>query len=154
MAGTYTKLYYHIVFSTKNRAGFITHSIEEELYKYICGIIRGIGGHCFEINGTSDHVHLLTILPPKIAISDVLRDIKANSSRFIKEEGWVPGRFSWQEGFGAFSYSRSQLDAVIRYIKDQQKHHARKSFLEEYTALLDRFGVKYDQRYVFKPVEE
>ncbi len=82
-----------------------------------------------------------------------MRDIKANSSRFISEKRWVPGRFSWQEGFGAFSYSRSQLGAVIRYIENQQKHHAKKSFLDEYTALLDKFGVEYDERYIFKPID-
>ena len=93
-------------------------------------------------------------LRPDAALSELVRDIKANSSRFINEKRWVMGRFSWQEGFGAFSYSRSQLAAVIRYIENQQKHHAKKSFLDEYTALLDKFEVEYDQRYIFKPIDE
>ena len=100
-----------------------------------------------------DHLHLLVGLRPDAALSELVRDIKANSSRFINEKRWVPGRFSWQEGFGAFSYSRSQLGAVIRYIENQQKHHAKKSFLDEYTALLDKFEVQYDERYIFKPID-
>ena len=101
-----------------------------------------------------DHLHLLVGLRPDAALSDLVRDIKANSSRFISEKHWVTGRFSCQEGFGAFYYARSQLGAVIRYIENQQKHHASKSFRDEYTELLEKFGVEYDQRYIFKPLDE
>jgi putative transposase len=107
MAGTYSKLYYHIVFSTKNRQPFITANIEEELHKYIAGVIRGIGGSCIDINGMSDHLHLLAILPPKIALSDALRDIKANSSKWIHESKPELAAFAWQDGFSAFSVSKS-----------------------------------------------
>jgi REP element-mobilizing transposase RayT len=100
-----------------------------------------------------DHLHLLVGLRPDAALSDWVRDIKANSSRFINEKRWVMGRFSWQEGFGAFSYSRSQLGAVICNIENQQKHHANQSFLDEYTAPLNKFEVEYDQRYIFKPID-
>ncbi len=97
---------------------------------------------------------MLVGIKPDMALSDLVRDVKAGSSKFIREKRWAPGRFSWQEGFGAFSYSRSQLGTVIRYIEDQQKHHATKSFREEYVALLEKFGVEYDPRYVFKPLDE
>ncbi len=101
-----------------------------------------------------DHLHLLVGLRPDSALSDLVRDIKANSSKFINEKRWVMGRFSWQEGFGAFSYSRSQLGAVIRYIENQQKHHDKKSFRDEYISLLEKFGMEYDPKYIFKTVEE
>jgi REP element-mobilizing transposase RayT len=106
------------------------------------------------INNMPDHLHLLVGLRSDAALSDLVRDIKANSSRFINEKRWMMGRFSWQEGFGAFSYSRSQLGSVIRYIENQQKHHARKSFRDEYIGLLEKFGVEYDHRYVFKTLDE
>jgi REP element-mobilizing transposase RayT len=102
------------------------------------------------INNMPDHIHLLVGLKPDVALSDLVRDVKANSSKFINEKRWMVGRFGWQEGFGAFSYSRSQLDTVIRYIQNQQKHHAKKSFQEEYVELLEKFGVVYDKRYIFK----
>ena len=105
------------------------------------------------INNMPDHVHILIGLKPDLALSDLVRDIKAGSSGFINRQRWVRGRFGWQEGFGAFSYSRSQLGAVIRYIEGQLKHHAKKSFIDEYTGLLEKFGVEYDQRYIFKPID-
>ena len=101
-----------------------------------------------------DHLHLLVGLRPDSSLSDLVRDVKAGSSKFINEKRWVIGRFSWQEGFGAFSYSRSQLGTVIRYLENQQKHHAKKSFREEYIALLEKFGVQFDQRYIFKMTED
>jgi putative transposase len=97
-----------------------------------------------------DHLHLLVGLRPDSSLSDLVGDVKTGSSKFINEKRWVAGKFSWQEGFGAFSYSRSQLSAVIRYIQNQQRHHAKKSFREEYIDLLERFGVEYDQKYIFK----
>jgi putative transposase len=101
-----------------------------------------------------DHLHLLVGLRPDASLSDLVRDIKANSSRLINEKRWVMGRFSWQEGFGAFSYSRSQLGTVIRYIENQPEHHAKKSFRDEYTALLEKFGVEYDPKYIFRDASE
>jgi REP element-mobilizing transposase RayT len=101
-----------------------------------------------------DHVHLLLGLRPDLALSDLVRDVKAGSSKFVNEKRWVVGRFSWQEGFGAFSYSRSQLTSVIRYIENQQRHHARKSFRQEYVELLEKFNVDYDHRYIFKMGDE
>lgn len=154
MANTYTQIYIHIVFAVEGRQSLIAPERNDELQKYITGIVSGQKHKLIAINNMPDHLHLLVSLRPDAALSDLVRDIKANSSRFIREKNWVPGRFAWQEGFGAFSYSRSQLGAVVRYIENQQKHHAKKSFRDEYTELLERFGVAYDQRYIFKPLVE
>jgi len=149
VAGTYTKLIYHIVFSTKHRQPFISEQIEEELHKYIGGIIRGIEGACLEINGTTDHVHLLTILPPKIAVSDALRDIKANSSKWVHENKRGLQQFGWQDGFSAFTVSKSQLEPVQQYIVDQKAHHQQKDFKTELLGLLDKHEVEFDERYIW-----
>jgi putative transposase len=154
MANTYTQIYIHVVFAVESRQNLIQPEHNDELQKYITGIVSAQKHKLISINNMPDHLHLLVGLRPDAALSQLVRDIKANSSRFINEKRWVMGRFSWQEGFGAFSYSRSQLGAVIRYIENQQKHHARKSFREEYTALLEKFGVEYDPRYIFKGVDE
>ncbi len=149
MAGTYTKLYYHIVFSTKIRQRFITESIEEELHKYISGIIRGIEGSCIEINGMPDHVHILAILPPKIAISDALRTIKANSSKWLHETNLTLSKFAWQDGYSAFTVSASQVELVRQYIRDQKAHHAERDFKAELLSLLEKHEVEYDERYIW-----
>jgi len=124
------------------------------LQKFITGIVSAQKQKLIAINNMPDHLHLLVGLRPDSSLSDLVRDIKAGSSKFIKEQRWVAGRFSWQEGFGAFSYSRSQLGTVIRYIENQQRHHAKKSFREEYVELLERFGVDYDTKYIFKTGDE
>lgn len=149
MAGTYTKLYYHIVFSTKNRHSFITPAIEDELHKYIAGVIRGIGGSCVEINGMPDHVHILGILPPKIAISDALRDIKANSSKWIHETKPELAKFGWQDGYAAFTVSKSQVESVRMYIREQKQHHSQRDYKTELLGLLARHDVDYDERYIW-----
>lgn len=154
MANTYTQIYLHVVFAVEGRQSLIKPEHNDELQKYITGIVSGQKHKLIAINNMPDHLHLLVGLRPDAALSDLVRDIKANSSRFIREKNWVLGRFAWQEGFGAFSYSRSQLGTVIRYIENQQTHHARQSFRDEYTELLERFGVEYDPRYIFKPLEE
>jgi putative transposase len=147
MANTYTQIYIHVVFAVEGRQNLIQPEHNDELQKYITGIVSAQKHKLIPINNMPDHLHLLVGLRPDASLSQLVRDIKANSSRFINEKRWVMGRFSWQEGFGAFSYSRSQLGVVIRYIENQQKHHARKSFREEYTALLEKVGVEYDPRY-------
>ena len=154
MANTYTQIHLHVVFAVEGRQSLIAPEHNDELQKYITGIVSAQRHKLIAINNMPDHLHLLVGLRPDAALSDLVRDIKANSSSFIKAKRWVRGRFSWQEGFGAFSYSRSQLGAVIRYIENQQKHHARKSFREEYKQLLEKFEVEYDPRYVFKPIDE
>jgi REP element-mobilizing transposase RayT len=153
MASTYTQIYIHVVFAVEGRQSLIQPEHNDELQKYMAGIVSGQKQKLIAINNMPDHLHLLVGLRPDSSISDLVRDVKAGSSKFINEKRWVMGRFSWQEGFGAFSYSRSQLDVVIRYIQNQQKHHAKKSFREEYVALLEKFGVAYDVRYIFKNCE-
>jgi putative transposase len=149
MAGTYSKLIYRLVFSTKNRQPVISEHIEAELYKYIGGIIRGIGGSCLEINGMPDHVHILASLLPKIAVSDVLRDVKANSSKWMHETKPHVQAFGWQDGFSAFSVSKSQVEPVRKYIVDQKSHHKQRDFKTELLGLLDKHEIEFDERYVW-----
>ena len=153
MANTYTQIYLHVVFAVEGRQNLIAPEHNDELQKYITGIVTAQKHKVIAINNMPDHLHLLVGLRPDAALSDLVRDVKASSSKFINEKRWVMGRFSWQEGFGAFSYARSQLGAVIRYIQNQQKHHAKKSFRDEYMGLLEKFGVEYDQKYIFKTDE-
>jgi REP element-mobilizing transposase RayT len=123
---------------------------KEETHKYITGIIRNDGQKLIEINSMPDHMHILIGLKPDMALSDLVRDIKANSSRFINEKGWLRGRFRWQEGFGAFSYSHSQLDSVIRYIRNQEARHSNQNFKAEYLEILRKFDVAFDTKYIFE----
>src|SRR5271156_1673643 len=136
MANTYTQIYIQVVFAVEGRQNLIAPEHNDELQKFITGIVSGQKQKLIVINNMPDHLNSLVGLRPDSSLSDLVRDVKAGSSKFINEKRWVTGRFSWQEGFGAFSYSRSQLGAVIRYIQNQQKHHAKKSFREEYVALL------------------
>lgn len=149
MSGTYAKLYYHIVFSTKNRRPLITDRFETELHKYICGIIRNIDGSCIEINGATDHTHILAIIPPKISISDALRTIKANSTKWLHETRPKDANFAWQDGYSAFTVSASQVDAVRQYIHDQKIHHQQREFKTELLGLLEKHGIEYDERYIW-----
>ena len=154
MANTYTQIYIHTVFAVEGRQNLIKSEHNDELQKYIAGIVSGQKQKLIAINNMPDHLHLLIGLRPDAALSDLMRDVKAGSSKFINEQHWVAGKFSWQEGFGAFSHSRSQLGTVIRYLENQQRHHARRSFRDEYVELLEKYGVEYDQRYIFKFGEE
>ena len=149
MANTYTQLYHHIIFAVKERAPLIPKDHREELHKYITGIITHNDCKLIAINSMPDHIHIFLSLHPKIALSDLVRDIKSNSSSFIKNKGWSKS-FAWQEGFGAFSYSRSQRDDVIRYVQNQEEHHTKKTFREEYIDLLKAFNIEYDEKYVFE----
>ena len=153
MANTCTQIYIHIVFAVQGRQNLIRREHNDELQKYMTGIISGLGQKLIAINNMPDHFHILSGQRPNVALSDLVRNIKAGSSGFINDRRWVAGRFSWQEGFGAFSYSHSQLSTVISYIENQQKHHRRKSFSEEYVELLKRFNVPHDQRYISQPVD-
>ena len=153
MANTYTQIYIHIVFAVEGRQNLIAPEHNDELQKYITGIIHAQKHKLIAINNLPDHLHLLIGLRPDAALSDLVRDVKAGSSKFINQHHWVIGRFSWQEGFGAFSHARSQFDTVIRYIQNQQKHHAKQSFRDEYVKLLEKFDVEYDPQYIFKTHE-
>ncbi len=134
MANTFSQIYIQTVFAVNGRLSLIRPEFKEELYKYITGIVRNNGQNLISINGMSDHVHILIGLKPAMALADLVRDIKADSSNFINKRKWVRGRFSWQEGYGAFSYGHSQLDTIIRYIQNQEQHHRGRSFKDEYLA--------------------
>lgn len=149
MANTYTQITIHIVFAVKHRENLIKKQFREELFKYIAGIIQNKNQKLLAINGVSDHIHILVGISPSITLSDLVRDIKNNSSRFINEKKWVLGKFQWQEGYGAFSYSRSQRSDIIKYIENQENHHAKNSFKEEYLEILKKFEIQYDENYLF-----
>ena len=149
MADTYTQLYIHVIFAVKGRESLIPKPHKEELHKYITGIIDSKNQTVIQINSMPDHLHILVGITPDIAVSDLVRDIKANSSKFINRQRWGAGKFEWQEGFAAFSYAHSQLNTVARYIRNQETHHARQTFREEYIAFLKRFDVPYNPKYVF-----
>jgi putative transposase len=153
MANTYTQIYLHIVFAVEGRQNLIAPEHNDELQKYITGIGTGQKHKLIAINNMPDHLHMLVGLRPDAALSDLVREVKANSSKFINEKRWVMGRFSWQEGFGAFSHARSQLDTVIHCIQNQPKHHAKQSFRDEYVKLLEKFAVEYDPKYIFNTDE-
>jgi REP element-mobilizing transposase RayT len=140
---------YHLVFSTKHRVPFISVELEEELYRYIGGIIRAEGGVQLEIGGTSDHVHILAKFKPAASVSDMLAKIKANSSKWVNDHKMKLRKFGWQEGFAAFTVSESQAPAVMEYIRNQKEHHRRQNYQEEYMALLERHGIEYDLRYLW-----
>jgi putative transposase len=149
MANTFLKIYIQFVFSVKNRAHPIKPFKKELLHKYITGIVKDCGCKLLCVNSVPDHIHILTTLPATITISELMKEVKAGSSNFINDEKLSTGKFSWQDGYGAFSYSESQIPAVIEYIKNQEEHHKIKTFHEEYMEFLEKFNVEYDKRYVF-----
>ncbi len=150
MPNTYSQLYVQIVFTVKGRANLISKNNREELQKYIAGIIQNREQKLMSIFCMPDHVHILVSIKPSISISDLVRDIKAGSSKFINDSKWIKSKFNWQEGFGAFSYSKSQIDTVIKYILNQEEHHNKKSFKDEYLEYLKQFDIEYDERYLFE----
>jgi len=154
MANTYTQIYIHIVFAVHGRQNLISQNHKEELYRYITGIITKRGQKLIAINGMSDHVHVFVGMTASVALSDLVRDMKAGSSGFINERKWMRGRFNWQEGFGAFSYSHSQIDQVVKYIRNQEEHHRKTTFKEEYLEMLKAFSVIHDEQYLFKWIED
>jgi len=150
MANTYTQLYVQIIFSPRGRQNLTHNRIKNDIYKYIVGIIKKKNQKPMIINGMPDHVHIFLGFSPDIAISDLVRDIKSNSTNFINDNKLIQGKFSWQKGFGAFTYNKSQVPMVVRYIKNQEEHHRRKTFKEEYLELLEKFGVDYKKQYLFE----
>lgn len=153
MANTYTQIHVHAIFAVRHRIGIIRNERKDELYRYISGIIQNHKHKLLAINGMSDHLHIFFGMRPSQSLSDLMQDVKANSSRWINEKKLVKGRFEWQEGFGAFTYSKSQVAQVIRYIENQEAHHHVQTFLGEYKEFLERFDVNYDERYIFKVLE-
>lgn len=150
MADTYSQIYIHIVFAVKDRDSLISSKWKEKLYKYITGIITNNGHKLIAINGMPDHIHILIGLKPTAALSDVVRDVKANSSKFINEKRWIMGRFEWQAGFGAFSYSHSQIPNVAAYIENQEQHHKIKTFREEYLDFLRLYEIEFKNEFIFE----
>lgn len=149
MANTYSQITIHVIFAVKHRENNLKKRFRDELFKYITGIVKNKNQKLLAINGVADHVHILLGIEPNVCLSDLVRDIKNNSSKYINENSWLPEKFNWQAGFGAFSYSRSQRPTIINYINRQEEHHRKKSFQEEYLDFLEKFEVEYDKRYLF-----
>ena len=148
MANTYTKIYIQTVFAVQNRISLINSEWKEELFKYITGIIQNNKHKLIVINDTADHLHIFLVLKPHQSLSDLMQDVKGDSSKWIHEKGFIKGLFEWQAGFGAFSYSFSQIDTLVKYIKNQEQHHKTQSFHEEYLNFLDTFNVPFNERYI------
>jgi len=153
MPNTYTQIYIQAVFAVQGRQNLIFRDHEDELYHYIGGILKNKGHKSLAIDGMPDHIHVFFGMKPTESLSDLIRDIKANSSGFINDKKWFRGKFHWQEGFGGFSYSHSQLDNVVNYIKNQKEHHKKKSFREEYLSFLKEYDIHYDEKYVLSQIE-
>jgi putative transposase len=149
MAGTFSQIYIQAVFAVEGRANLLQKPWSEEVFKYMAGIIKGKNQKPIIVNGVANHVHLFIGLKPSIALSDLVRDIKNNSSNFINTQKFVQGKFSWQEGFGAFSYAHSQIEQVYQYILNQEEHHRKKTFKEEYLDFLKKFEIEYDEKFLF-----
>ncbi len=153
MPNTYTQIYVQIVFAVQDRQNLISEKFRDKIEKYICGIVLNKKSKPLAIYCNPDHTHILISLHPSISISDMARDIKANSSKWINEQKMILGKFSWQEGFGAFTYSKSQIDAVAKYILNQPEHHKKRSFRDEYIEFLKKFEIEYDEKYLFNWVK-
>jgi putative transposase len=153
MANTYTQIHIQLVFAVKYRAALIDKTWKERLHQYMTGIVQNNGHKLLRINGMSDHVHVLIGLRSSQSISELMQNLKRDSSAWINTEKLTPYRFAWQEGFGAFSYSHSHIDEVIKYIENQEEHHRKRSFLEEYKTFLQKFEIDFDELYIFKEPE-
>jgi putative transposase len=154
MANTYTQIYIQSVFAVKGRESLISTSWKNELYKYITGIVQNNGHKLLAIGGMPDHLHIFYGLKPVQSIADLMQDVKGSSSKWINERNFVRGKFQWQAGYGSFSYAHAQLDTVIRYINNQEQHHKKKSFRDEYDELLRTFHIDFDQQYILNEIEE
>jgi len=150
MANTYSQLNIHCVFAVLGRQNFIINTFRDDLHRYMAGILKGDGAYPLAVNGWKDHVHAFFELPVTMAVSDQMRMLKASSSKWINNQKFLKGNFSWQEGYGAFSYSKSQRDTVIKYIMNQESHHKKQTFRDEYLGLLKKFNIQFDHRYLFE----
>jgi len=145
---TYTQICYHIVFSTKGREPTLKASRRPDLFRYIWGIVKNRESHLYRINGAEEHVHILTGLHPSVSLASLVKDIKTGSSLWIKEENVFPTFLHWQDGYAAFTHSKHEIDGLIEYIKEQERHHRRTTFVEEYRKLLEEAGIEFDERYM------
>ena len=154
MANTFTQIHIHVVFAVQNRMSLIHKSWQDRLYKYIISIIQKHGHKVLSIGGMPDHIHILFGFRPTQALSNLMQEVKRDSSEWINKEKFVIGKFSWQEGYGAFSYSKSHISQLANYIETQEQHHRKRTFLDEYKKILRDFELEYDERYIFKPIED
>tara|TARA_R110001592_G_scaffold82187_1_gene243573 strand:- start:7804 stop:8265 length:462 start_codon:yes stop_codon:yes gene_type:complete len=152
MANTYTQIHIQTVFAVQNRQSLINKEWKDELYKYITGIIQNHNHKVLQINGMPDHIHILFGMRPTQSLSDLMKQVKQDSSKWINKKGFVNGKFSWQAGYGAFSYSKSEISNVMHYIKNQEVHHKSVSFQDEYLQLLNEFNIEFDERFILKPI--
>ena len=148
MPSTHTSLHYHLIFSTKGRVPSIEPTLRARIHAYLGGVIRGTSGVALDVGGTADHVHLVVGLKPTHTLADIVRVLKGDSSKWIHDELGLKD-FAWQEGYGAFTVSKSDVDAVRRYVQDQEEHHRKRSFQDEYRALLEKHGIDFDERYLW-----
>jgi putative transposase len=153
MSGTFSKLYVQVVFAVKRKENLIAKTWKDDLHKYMAGIIKGKDQKSIIVNGMQDHIHAFIGLRPAMKISDLVREIKNNSSNFINDRKFVRGKFAWQDGYGAFSYSHSHIDNVYQYILNQKEHHKKKTFRQEYIDFLEKFEIEYDEKYLFDWLE-
>ena len=153
MANTYTQIYIHYVFAVQNRMSLINAEWESKLYKYILAIVANNGHQAYAINGMPDHIHLLVSMHPTQTPSDLMHAVKCSSSLWINRKKLTAGKFTWQEGFGAFSYGKSQISRIASYIENQKEHHKKHSFVEEYIRFLKLFEIDYDEQYIYKPID-
>lgn len=153
MPNTFSQIYIQVVFAVKYRKAFIHQSWEDDLYKYITGIIQNKGQKLIAINGMPDHIHIFIGMKPSCNLSDLIREIKKASNSFINEKKLTASNFHWQEGFGAFSYSQSHIDHVVKYINNQKQHHRKQTFKEEYLDFLQKFAIEYDEKYLFEWID-
>ncbi|NOS92237.1 MAG: IS200/IS605 family transposase [Cyclobacteriaceae bacterium] len=153
MPGTFSQIYIQVVFAVKRRENLLQKPWRDEVFKYMAGIIKEKNQKPIIVNGVTDHVHLFIGLKPVMSLSDLVRDVKNNTTNFINDKKFLNTKFSWQEGFGAFSYSHSQLDTVYQYILNQEEHHKKKTFKAEYLELLEKFEIEYDEKYLFDWIE-
>ena len=154
MANTYSQIYIQVVFAVKRRENLLSAKWRNEVHRYISGIITEKEQKSIIVNGVGDHVHCFIGLKPTMALSDLVRDIKNNSSKFINSKKWLKGKFEWQSGFGAFSYSHSDIKRVYDYILNQEKHHEKKIFKDEYLEMLRKFEIEFKDEYVFEWYED
>ena len=152
MANTFTKIYIHLVFAVQNRISLIQPTWKDELYKYLTGIVQKNGHKLISINGTANHLHLAVGYKPHQLIPELLQYLKGYSSKWINEKKFVRGKFSWQEGYGAFSFSHSHLNQVVKYINNQDQHHKKQTFREEYLLLLKKYEINFEEKYILHDV--
>jgi len=146
---SYSQIYLQFVFATKYREALIQPPHQAEVFPFISGLVNSMGHRCYAVNGMPDHVHVFMSFNPKKSPSETIKEIKRASTNFINSKQWFPGKFQWQNGYGCFSYGKSQVDSVVKYIQNQKQHHLKRSFKEEYLAFLEKFEIEYDSQYLF-----